>query len=172
MLAQELGPRRGPGPPAPWREGSRRGLRGSRLPHPVDRDSVRVHLRPGAPPGGDGWGARTSRLPPVRVKPPPSLGGLRIKPSLHVSTREFAVSRLCSQTLLQENPHHGPLKQVRLPVSQMGIIGALKVMWLVSRSPYARVTPKRVAPPQLASLRFASEGTGLDTQQTLAGSQL
>lgn len=48
-------------------------------------------------------------LHPLSWVPRPS--GDSIKSSLHVSTRKFAVSRPCSWTLWQENPHHGPLKQ-------------------------------------------------------------
>lgn len=118
-----------------------------------------------------------STPPPLRVAPPlsllvpQSLWGLnKVLPA-----REYP--EICSfQTVFvdfmaRESPPRSFETGVTLPISQMGIIGALKVTWLVSRSPYTRVIPSRVAPPPPASPWFASEGTGLDTQQMLAGSQ-
>lgn len=131
MLAQELRVRyRGPGwgswSEAPWREGSRRGLRGSCLPHSVDQDSGPCPPGARCAPGREG---AMSTPPPFRVAPPPSLLGPEALWGLNkvLPAREY--SEICSfQTVFvnfmaRESPPRSFETGVTLPVSQVGIIG-------------------------------------------------
>lgn len=79
-----------------------RRMKALRPEKPTEDNSFQTTRAPGPRRAPWRWRGAVSRRPLFRVNPPPSLlgpeslWGLRIQPSLHVSTREFAVSRSCS----------------------------------------------------------------------------